>query len=495
MKVLFLITTTLSIVIIIFAYGEAYSYDYDDDTDLDFIWTPATGNPDHYNVYLSVDGGEYKLVGTTKETSYRVNGEDDHIYRLRVQAVDSSGNVGPMSDESDPVLVALPVQVTLKKGYNLIGIPFNSSSPITSHWLIKEKGIELVSAWDPERGTWISTFAAGNDIIGPNFPLTSAMGVVVKVNSDVSLTFKGVPPTNPEIHLHRGYNLISLPKGRASSLTSHSFLTSSGAVLIGYWDSLRSTWVCAFKAGDDIIGPDFPLHPGCGYLVKAEGDMTWALGAPPLKVVKFHGPHPKLASEFELKSLPHPVYGKAYLPDGTPAYGAKVIISLLRRGVEIGRVEVKADDSGVWFADLPARYKEGDIIKVRVERPDCRGEYPETPVTGIGVQNLGPIRLSDLIPKETRLLANYPNPFNPETWIPFQISKEANVTIRIFDPSGRLIRTLNLGHLRPGFYLDRSKAAHWDGRNEIGERVASGVYFYTIQAGGFRDSRRMVVVK
>jgi len=69
------------------------------------------------------------------------------------------------------------------------------------------------------------------------------------------------------------------------------------------------------------------------------------------------------------------------------------------------------------------------------------------------------------------------------------------VTIRIFDPSGRLIRTLNLGHLRPGFYLDRSKAAHWDGRNEIGERVASGVYFYTIQAGGFRDSRRMVVVK
>lgn len=484
----------LSLSIAIFAYGEVYSYD--DDTDLDFVWTPATGNPDHYNVYLSVDGGDYTLVGTTRETSYRVSGEDGHVYRLKVQAADSNGNVGPMSDESDPVLVALPVQITLSKGYNLIGVPFNTANPITSHWLIREKGIKIVSVWDSERGTWISTFAAGNDIIGSDFPITPAMGVVVKVDSDITLTFSGTPPSISGIQLHRGYNLISLPKGRMNALTSHSFLNSSGAALIGYWDPIRGTWISAFKAGSDIIGPDFPLQPGYGYLVKVENDVTWAPSAPPLKIRRVYVPQPKLVSGFELKSLPHPIYGRAYLPDGrTPAYGAKAIISLLRNGAEIGKVEAKVDDSGLWFADLPAQYREGDVIRVRIERPDCRGEYPEIHVTGIGVQNLGTIRLSNLIPKESRLLANYPNPFNPETWIPFQLSKEANVTIRIYDMAGRLIRTLDLGILRPGFYLDRSRAVHWDGRNELGEKVASGVYFYTIQAGNFRASRRMVVVK
>ena len=90
---------------------------------------------------------------------------------------------------------------------------------------------------------------------------------------------------------------------------------------------------------------------------------------------------------------------------------------------------------------------------------------------------------------------NYPNPFNPETWIPFELSEAATVDLTIYNIRGEPIRTLNLGYRQPGYYDDRAEAAHWDGRNEHGEAVASGVYFYELRAGEFRDSHRMVILK
>ena len=97
--------------------------------------------------------------------------------------------------------------------------------------------------------------------------------------------------------------------------------------------------------------------------------------------------------------------------------------------------------------------------------------------------------------KMTSLLPNFPNPFNPETWIPYRLSELANVNIRIHDASGRQVRTLNLGTKPAGDYLSRSEAAYWDGRNDAGEAVSSGLYFYTLQAGGSRSTRRMNLVK
>jgi len=93
------------------------------------------------------------------------------------------------------------------------------------------------------------------------------------------------------------------------------------------------------------------------------------------------------------------------------------------------------------------------------------------------------------------LLANYPNPFNPETWIPFELAEDTKVKIQIYDVSGRLIRTLDLGHRDAGHYLDRSTAAHWDGRNSSGEGVASGVYLFRLTAGGFSGMKRMLILK
>gem|GEM_PF-1263859 len=96
---------------------------------------------------------------------------------------------------------------------------------------------------------------------------------------------------------------------------------------------------------------------------------------------------------------------------------------------------------------------------------------------------------------DTELLANYPNPFNPETWIPFQLSASSPVIVRIYDGQGQLVRNLELGYQRAGVYTSKSQAAFWDGKNEIGERVTSGVYFYQLLADHFTATRKMAILK
>jgi hypothetical protein len=93
------------------------------------------------------------------------------------------------------------------------------------------------------------------------------------------------------------------------------------------------------------------------------------------------------------------------------------------------------------------------------------------------------------------LLANYPDPFNPETWLPYYLSHDADVTIRIYNSLGQLVRTLTLGRKTADIYLDKDEAAYWDGKNEAGEKVASGVYFYQLQAGNSTVTRKMLMVK
>ena len=111
-----------------------------------------------------------------------------------------------------------------------------------------------------------------------------------------------------------------------------------------------------------------------------------------------------------------------------------------------------------------------------------------------GIENLQAL-LASLIPEETALLANYPNPFNPETWIPYQLAESAEVTLTIYDMNGQLVRRLAVGYQAAGMYRNRSRAVYWDGRNHLGESVASGLYFYTLTAGEFSATRRMLILK
>ncbi|MDP6491268.1 MAG: FlgD immunoglobulin-like domain containing protein, partial [Kiritimatiellia bacterium] len=100
-----------------------------------------------------------------------------------------------------------------------------------------------------------------------------------------------------------------------------------------------------------------------------------------------------------------------------------------------------------------------------------------------------------LIPDETAVLANFPNPFNPETWIPYQLHEGAKVTMTIFDALGRIVRRLDLGYQSAGYYRARHRAAYWDGRNNDSEPVSSGAYFIELTAGNYRKMRRIVLLK
>lgn len=112
-----------------------------------------------------------------------------------------------------------------------------------------------------------------------------------------------------------------------------------------------------------------------------------------------------------------------------------------------------------------------------------------------GISNLQNLLTTLIIPDETSLHANFPNPFNPETWIPYELATPVEVVLTIYDTNGGTVRRLDIGHQPAGIYQSQGRAAHWDGRNERGEFVASGLYFYTLKAGEFTATRKMLIRK
>ena len=124
---------------------------------------------------------------------------------------------------------------------------------------------------------------------------------------------------------------------------------------------------------------------------------------------------------------------------------------------------------------------------------DALSSHPDKIKKGIVV--LEQLLATLTIPTETRLLANYPNPFNPETWIPYQLATDTNVTLTIYNAQGVVVRTLQLGQQSAGYYTDRERAAYWDGRNALGEQVASGIYFYQLETDAMSLMRKMVILK
>ncbi len=145
---------------------------------------------------------------------------------------------------------------------------------------------------------------------------------------------------------------------------------------------------------------------------------------------------------------------------------------------------------------LSSLYSDGMPTRATLEKwlQEARQLNLADPSFQRGIQVLENL-LKTLTPKETALLPNYPNPFNPETWIPYQLASPAEVSLSIYAADGKLVRVLDFGHQAVGIYQDKGSAAYWDGRNAIGESVVSGVYFYTLSAGAFSATRKMLILK
>ncbi len=298
------------------------------------------------------------------------------------------------------------------------------------------------------------------------------------------------------VTLTKGLNMLSLPLAPPKPMTAKSLAGITGATVVIALDAENQRFI-GWTPGAPNDG--FPIEGGQGYIVNVPQARNFA----------FVGSHwtneTEDAAAPSATSLALPEAAWAFVVsghlEGKPAFdGYKVIVRNLRTNSTI-TASVQDSYFAAATADLARRsvVKVGDVIELRVIGPDGNIES-QTRTFKVTPERLANALLSvkfDSIgkPNQNQLLQNYPNPFNPETWIPYQLSEDSPISVSIYDTTGKLVRTLSLGFQSTGFYNSRSRAVYWDGKNALGETVASGLYFYTLTAGEFSATRKMLIMK
>lgn len=295
-----------------------------------------------------------------------------------------------------------------------------------------------------------------------------------------------------DIALRTGLNMISLPLMPNEPYTARSFMEKTGATTVIELNSAAQRFI-GFTANS--AGNGFAIEGGRGYIVNVTET----------KRVSFTGSAWQNTTE---EAAAAPV--AAAVPANPKAWAFVLQaqlegISGMTLTVYNGHTRVaEADDANGYhaaWADLnrQAVVSAGDTLTIEVR--DTTGSLIRTLQHDISATDIhrafSELRLTsaDLIPQRTVLLANYPNPFNPETWLPYQLANDAEVVIRIYSATGQLVRNMDLGFQQAGYYIGRSRAAYWDGRNDLGERLASGVYFYELRTPDSSATRKMVIRK
>ena len=295
--------------------------------------------------------------------------------------------------------------------------------------------------------------------------------------------------------LNEGLNMLFAPLVHEEPYTARDLSEMLGATVVLIFDTVKQTYLAYIRTD---ITDGFAIESGKGYIVNIRTPRT----------VTFTG---TASTNQQVPTAP----GTGTRADawafvvssdlrGSDANARYILTAKnLRTGTEAA--EAISDDTenlkAVWvnlnrnsvvqvgdMLELTLHNEQGTIVAGPLQRTvsntDIHNAYMRVLLTVGDVHSLG-----------TLLAQNYPNPFNPETWIPYQLSDPTDVFIQIYDNSGRLVRTLEVGLKEAGVYQTRSRAAYWNGKNEMGERVASGIYFYTLQTPEFSTTRRMVILK
>ena len=293
--------------------------------------------------------------------------------------------------------------------------------------------------------------------------------------------------------LSKGLNMISVPLAPTTPMTAKSLVAMTGATTIITLDAATQQFIAWTPAAPD---DGFPIEGGKGYIVNVPETRNFAfVGAPwtdPIEEATPASPAitPLIRGDRGVSQEAWAFVVSGHL-EGKPTFdGYTVSVRNLRTNNRI-TASVQGDYFAAATADLTRRsvVQVGDVVELRVIGPDGNVESQTLSFT-VTPEHLAnavlSLRLDDIgRPTQNLLLQNYPNPFNPETWIPYQLSEDTPVSIAIYDTTGRLVRTLSLGFQSAGFYNSRSRAAYWDGRNAVGERVASGIYFYQLTTPRF----------
>ena len=370
--------------------------------------------------------------------------------------------------------------------------------------------VNFLITYDPATQAWFGDFGASDTGTSVDRELTEDMGILVGMLASASVRLAGDALGTDgmsTITLHQGANLVGLPlrDSRITRVSDLFGLEGIGGNVPVIVVSDNGEFKAAGRPGDP---GDIEITGGQAFILIAQQETTVAISgegwdnttsdtmaAPPIATRGIQ------ATEITpVLALSGSIVDKG---TGINQMGIRVILKNLSTGREV--TAVTTDDGAGYqltIVDIETGQAAqiGDIFEISAQSLDA----------SVGVQPLWyTVRAEDVlrsriqlptlvayqIPAETELLRNYPNPFNPETWIPYRLAADAFVTLTIYDGNGQVVRTLDVGHQVAAVYENRSKAIYWDGRNEVGERVASGVYFYHLSAGGYSATRKMVILK
>ena len=280
-----------------------------------------------------------------------------------------------------------------------------------------------------------------------------------------------------DLELEKGLNMISLPVRPDRPMTAKTLAQEIDATLVIRLDPKNKSFVPFVP--EHFESSNFQIEGGMGVIVNVRQQQT----------ATFTGT--VWDNTVTAPAAQQPVWAFGLVFDSLPV-DSTLKVKNLRSGELL---HSSSGMSAIAFVDQSQQsvVKLQDWIEIEVE--DRRWRYQLT--AGDLHQAFALVSLDDRIriPHQTRLLQNYPNPFNPETWLPFELSQDTEVIVSIYDVQGKWVRQLQLGMMMAGKYAGADRAVHWDGKTDSGEMVASGTYFYQLQAGDYTETRKMVILK
>ena len=464
------------------------------------------------------------------ETETTIGLEDVVIGDRTAQEIDvvpfTGATITPTAAAAD-----LEYNLSIPTGISLIHVPLkvtavdNVAKTIESvadlyNALGGASNVNFLITYDSQSQEWLSFFVPADRGGAADVRLTDDKGVIVGLRTPVSVRLRGgALGTNgtSSITLNQGLNVVGLPLNDSRITRVSDLLTLNG--IAGNVPVIILTDSGEFKlvgrAGDpgdiDITGgQSFILNAGRAETVNVSG-VGWTNpsgtgAAPPAAMVgiEVDDVTPILALRGSIVDEDSGLSNTNFRVTVKNRSNGRSVITVTG-GEHLSRSNTWGS-AGVGYqltdVDLETQRAAtiGDILEISAQSPHpLIGVEPlEYTVTAEDVSK-GWIQLPALIaykiPAETALLHNYPNPFNPETWIPYQLAHSADVTLTIYDTQGVRVRQLDLGYQQAGYYTNRTRAAYWDGRNHFGEAVGSGVYFYHLQAGDYSAIQKMVILK
>jgi len=424
-------------------------------------------------------------------------------------AVNSYTNVAVVANNGDGEGNDVSI-VDLTAGEEIARIPVGKGpicpmipDPVMNLALIANQGGDSVSVIDLNTLSVVDTITVGIQamcfITGADWETMTAMVSIPVTNELVIIDLTKIPRATEDfsntffLSLESGLNMLSVPLKGYTPLTARDLMDEIGATVVIEYDTKRGRFV-GFTAASS--GDGFAIEGGKGYIVNVTES----------KIVPFVGAawtnEPSVEAAPPAKSNPS---GWAFIVSGAmiDAQGSDYTVAV--RNLRTGAVATDAIADSRFdavFADLNRNtvIEAGDKVELVIR--DGSNKIVAGPVTyQIGQEDIRKAFRDIVIPygyarpKKNVLLQNYPNPFNPETWIPFHLAQDADISVRIYDASGKLIRALSLGHREAGIYVKKDKAVYWDGKSDAGEEVASGVYFYNINAGAFSATKKLIMRK